>query len=540
MVKQKILELELSITSSSIEKHLALPDKEKIFEEFFIDKKKETIKNKDLFRKRILGTISYYKGARKDLFPTSTGIVPVKVPMSDYQFTKYEAIRQIERQKERKKKINPKSKKEDNNSVNSYYRVFSRAFGNFVFPESIDRPLPGEKPTTEGEDSSESITDLEINFEDNQPQKTSNKMYELAKTNALEKLELGAKTFLTPGEENLDRYSPKFSLMLNNISKSLGPVFVYSQFRGLEGIGIFSLVLKYNGYAPFRINKSSKGIWEIEEEEGESEMPKYAFYSGTEDDEYKNLIKNIYNNDLQKLPPNIRDFIIKNKQNNLKGNVIKVLLATASAAEGISLSNVRQVHITEPYWNPVRIEQVMGRAIRLGSHIQLPLEDRHVEVFLYLASITEKQLKSSFTIKTKDLGLSSDETIFDISTRKEKITGELFSLMKESAFDCSLNSLENEPINCFSYGSKENPEDYSSVPNINKEYIDTFSIDKKEKLNVVTIRYPNKVGKLYVWNKDNNDIYDLISYQNASDKDKPKGRPIIVGKLIDKKRIEFI
>ena len=66
------------------------------------------------------------------------------------------------------------------------------------------------------------------------------------------------------------------------------------------------------------------------------------------------------------------------------------------------------------------------------------------------------------------------------------------------------------------------------------------SIEKQEKLNVVTIRYPNKIGKLYVWNKDNNDIYDLLSYQNASDKDRPKGRPVIVGKLIDKKKIEFI
>ena len=32
-------------------------------------------------------------------------------------------------------------------------------------------------------------------------------------------------------------------------------------------------------------------------------------------------------------------------------------------------------------------------------------------------------------------------------------------------------------------------------------------------------------------NKDNNDIYDFESYKIASDKENPRGRPIIVGKL---------
>ena len=31
-------------------------------------------------------------------------------------------------------------------------------------------------------------------------------------------------------------------------------------------------------------------------------------------------------------------------------------------AEGISLRNTRCVHIMEPYWHPVRIQQVIGRA----------------------------------------------------------------------------------------------------------------------------------------------------------------------------------
>ena len=49
---------------------------------------------------------------------------------------------------------------------------------------------------------------------------------------------------------------------------------------------------------------------------------------------------------------------------------------------GLNLKNVRQVHIMEPYWQPVLIEQVIGRAVRTESHISLPKKDRNVEFFI--------------------------------------------------------------------------------------------------------------------------------------------------------------
>ena len=62
---------------------------------------------------------------------------------------------------------------------------------------------------------------------------------------------------------------------------------------------------------------------------------------------------------------------------------------------GIDLKNVRWVHITEPYWHPVRIEQVIGRARRICSHDELNEEERTVEVFIYLMEFS-KSLKSFF------------------------------------------------------------------------------------------------------------------------------------------------
>ena len=36
-------------------------------------------------------------------------------------------------------------------------------------------------------------------------------------------------------------------------------------------------------------------------------------------------------------------------KNNLRGDIIKILLTTKTGAEGIDLKNVRQVHIVEPF-----------------------------------------------------------------------------------------------------------------------------------------------------------------------------------------------
>ena len=66
-------------------------------------------------------------------------------------------------------------------------------------------------------------------------------------------------------------------------------------------------------------------------------------------------------------------------------------MITASGAEGINLRNTRFVHIMEPYWHNVRLEQVVGRARRICSHQELPQEKRNVKVFLYMTTLTDKQ-----------------------------------------------------------------------------------------------------------------------------------------------------
>ena len=66
----------------------------------------------------------------------------VKTLTSEYLINKILKARnkEIKKDDDNKKMKHGKMKNQENKDLNSYYRVFSRMFSNFVFPEEIDRP----------------------------------------------------------------------------------------------------------------------------------------------------------------------------------------------------------------------------------------------------------------------------------------------------------------------------------------------------------------------------------------------------------------
>lgn len=74
----------------------------------------------------------------------------------------------------------------------------------------------------------------------------------------------------------------------------------------------------------------------------------------------------------------------------MNSGTVKVLLISAAGSEGLDLKCVRDVVILEPHFHDVRIEQVIGRAVRFRSHDSLPPEKRNVTVHrLLLCKPTE-------------------------------------------------------------------------------------------------------------------------------------------------------
>jgi RimJ/RimL family protein N-acetyltransferase len=69
---------------------------------------------------------------------------------------------------------------------------------------------------------------------------------------------------------------------------------------------------------------------------------------------------------------------------NRFGEIIRGILVTKAGALGLDLSG-RQVHKTEPYWDKALEEQINARFRRINALDYLPLEERTVQPYLYLA-----------------------------------------------------------------------------------------------------------------------------------------------------------
>lgn len=551
--------IEVLPQGTKIRNKKALPDTFDLFETQYIDVVNKELKNTDALKRRIIGLASYFTSAQESLLPKYNKRLGVdymieRIEMSDYQFKLYEEARIEERKSEKSSRKKAQSSLEDIYKENtSTYRIFSRLFCNFVMP---NRPKPIEfkkKKKVEGEEErkedseEEEITTLlkkaETNVDLNDAnegevegdellEKVGGDLYVQKLEEARNFLEQNSNDYLTP--EALETYSPKFLRMLQNITdeKNVGLHLVYSQFRTLEGMGIFSLVLEKNGFARFRIKKQGND-WVIDIPPQDQGKPMYALYTGTESAEEKEIIRNIYNGDWINIPTDIEKELKKQSRNNNLGEIIKVLMITSSGSEGINLRNTRFVHIMEPYWHPVRLEQVIGRARRICSHKGLPQELQTVNVFVYLMKFTEKQLRSDAAIelKKKDLSkslpampLTSDQYLYEISEIKGILSSQLTEVIKEAAFDCYIYSNGK----CLNFGNPS-ASAFSYVPDFSEEQTDVIAKTNKEE--VIWVGKPITInGVTYVYRRMDKgllNLYDKDSYL-AAQKD-PSLKPVLLG-----------
>ena len=372
--------------------------------------------------------------------------------------------------------------------------------------------------------------------------------YKEAIKSALRYLQIHSQQFLTP--EGLKTYSPKFLAMLDNIEDPEHPGLhlVYSQFRSMEGIGIFALTLEANGFAKFKIKRTGTDGWELNMSEEDMGKPCYALYTGTEDAEEREIIRNIYNGMWDYIPNNIATQLRAKSSNNNLGEIIKVLMITSAGSEGINLRNTRYVHIMEPYWHPVRTEQVIGRARRICSHQGLPKALQTVEVFIYIMTFTQEQLDSEFALelKLKDtskrppyLPQTSDQKLFEISTIKEQLTSQLLTGVKEAAIDCAthIKSSTKEGLVCLSFG-QPTVNDFAYNPNISQDENDTIADINRVVIDWEARPFTHKTtGKRYMLRMDTKQVYDYDSVIQA--KQTPGVRPILLGKLVKNSRGEY-
>lgn len=482
------------------------PDEESEFNKLFVGKSNNFVK-KEYFQSKIVGMVSYL-GDKKQLMPDM--VVPEKranedededifieeIKMNDYVLKQYSMERKKETDIDKRQKKRSQQKNKD--AFGSSYRIYSRTACNFVFPETVQKPSLQEINNEMGhlttEDDLDYISEKEMQthndglYDEADIEKSKHNKYKIKYANEiaeclqlfedrpseffdsdLPKLVKDMYAVDPQNKNNLKKYSPKMFRILENIldNDNIGLHLLYSNFRNLGGIGIFISILQYYGYTQLKVKKtktiSGNTRWSLDlrhpyYDQGlfTNERRFYALYTGQEGSEEKEIIRNIFNGQFDKIPKELRDEIQSNffkngllgSLNNSMGQIIKLLIISASGAEGIDLKNVRFVHIMEPYWHPVRISQVIGRARRICSHTELPQDLRNVKVFMYMLvydkSYMQERRDDFIELVKNDTDItgklrSTDERLYEVMKNKKKLMNEFLTAIKEASIDCLVN-----------------------------------------------------------------------------------------------------
>jgi superfamily II DNA or RNA helicase len=413
-------------------------DRDKIFtsDKSYIMKLKDN--GLEYLKEKSRGLISYYRGSIPYTFAkrNEIGIIPnellftpvIRCIMNEFQNNVYNTLNNI-----------------NDDLITDKASSFTSGIillGNFVFPG-----LNKDKNDLVGFYTSDGLITLlsQINSDSDKLCSLINKKIYNNKFNRNdEKLLITARKKNISGlilkKENIKHFSTKYYTILDNISKlvnnNVATAFIYSNFVNVGGIELLAETFIQNGYLEYQSDYNNYDINEntLDYKTGLTYNEYKKIYDvvtfkpstfllitgGTgESHEEVSEIKQKY----------IQD--IFNGIDNTDGKYIKFILGSKVMNEGITLKNVKEVHILEPFFNISKIEQVIGRAVRICVHMDVINDEdensRFPEVNIY-----------RYVISSNDNKLSSDEILYKKAELKYLLIKKIEKSLKENAFDCPL------------------------------------------------------------------------------------------------------
>ena len=487
------------------------------FLEYFFDENFNIPERKQvLLRRMLLGLTSYYPIDRSSITDMPSIIEPKILPlyreyniskdiniipcfMSSKQWVKYEE----EYAKDKLKKLRQMRKKDIYNS-SSDYNIRTRQNCNIIYENDSFRTLNDN-----------------IKKEESYQQMIRNGHFSMNGT--------------------LHLFSPKFYQIMKNIEKFIdkgiptGKILYYSDFRHDSGSEVFEHILIQNGYEKYDSEKEpiDKLIAK------QSIKKRYTFITGKELQEQRRINKEAFNH-----------------KENLYGEYIHIILISSSGAEGISLEAVRQVHIMEPFWNYIRVNQVLGRAARMESHLDLPEDQRNVEQYIYLSMLPEgntleeifyslkdldwpevqdifitedikqtlinkhrgvyKTITKILSVKKNTNDRTVDQILFDIMEKKNKISSKITNIIKESSVDCIQTTKDDIQLNekCLRFSKKVTNEE-AHFPNISSSQLN--QMDQKQFKSTFHFFIEPDIYVILA-KKNENDLFVYYQVQDITDK----------------------
>jgi len=388
----------------------------------------------EYLKQKASGYISFFRGNIPFTFAKriDKGIIPkgllftpvVQCVMEEFQYKTYEIV--------------------SKNSDDKLDRGSSSA-ANFVFPG-----LNKEKNDIIGYHSNEGINIIQsqINTDGNKLRSLINKKLfngKLSKEVEENFIVINEKKNISGyilKEDYLRFFSIKFYKALRRLNKlfegksdkKVGTAFVYSNLVRAGGMEIFAEVLLMNGYLEYQEDTKNYDIKDntIDYKTGikfidykkkynvsQFKPATFILITGGTDEGVDDI-------------PEVKQKIIRkvyNNVNNIDGRDIKLCLGSKVMNEGVTLENVQEIHILDVHYNLGKVDQVIGRGIRMCKHIESINEENRfpkVNVYRYVVAINDNKT------------LSSDEVLYQKAELKYLVIKDVEHALKEVSIDCPL------------------------------------------------------------------------------------------------------
>ena len=231
-------------------------------------------------------------------------------------------------------------------------------------------------------------------------------------------------------KEVIGKYSHKINTIIENIvslsgAVSEGIILIYSQY--IDG-GLIPVALALEEVGFTRYGENVKSLFKTPPVE-KSDV--YTMQSKVKNKTFTPAKYTMITGDIRLSPNNEADIRAITNKTNSDGRNIKVVLISKAGSEGIDFKFIRQVHILEPWYNMSQIEQIIGRAVRNGSHKDLPFEKRNVQIFMHGTILQDNKEESA------------DVYIYRVAEYKALQIGQVSRVLKEGAVDCIINQAQH-------------------------------------------------------------------------------------------------
>jgi hypothetical protein len=314
---------------------------------------------------------------------------------------------------------------------------------------------------------------------------------------------------LSPDKNHLGKYSGKFLLLSDIIRKTKGIVLIYSRYI-YSGVIPLGIMLEHMGFS--RLN--SDNLLDKEQITHNTVYdnipnPKYCILSSSDPE----IMGNTTIDNLMK---------VINNPLNKNGELVKVVLMTPVAGEGLNFMNIREIHLLESWYHFNRVDQIIGRGIRNCSHKTLPLEERNVTVFMHCGI-------NGYERETADVHA------FRISARKLHQSFLVDEIIRNNALDCSLfKSINYFPKELFKLGKIDiitsqgaqikyelgDEDKFRPVCKIDIEKIKEDSLGfREETYKHLSLNIKNKIKELVIEGIDKNERFYSYEYLKEVFKD---------------------